>query len=105
MALPNYVEALRRARGNRPARMAAFLRQRARPREINITTAYLRPEHQNRGLILVLTAACQQAALKLGARCGLLGPVPEQNRPMLAVMEKSGVVFDIRHRIFEREIK
>ncbi len=104
IALPNYVEALRRARGNQLARMAAFLRQRTQPREINITSAYLRPEYQNRGLILVLTTACQQAALKLGAQCGLLGPIHEQNRPMLTIMKKSGVVFDINHRIFEREI-
>ncbi len=104
IALPNYMEALRRAGSGRLARMAAFMRQRAKPREINITTTYLNPESQGRGLNLILYAACQQTALQIGCRRGLVGPVHEKNTATLKVLKKTGVKFNICHRLFEREI-
>ena len=104
MALPNHAEALRRAGSNRLARTAAFLKQRRRPSEINIAMTYLKPDHQGRGLNLLLYMACQQAALELGCRRALVGPVHEENRTGLSVLEKSGVVFDIVHRLYIKEI-
>lgn len=104
LAEPNYAEALRRAGNGRLARMAACLRQRARPREITVSMIYLAPEYQGRGLSLVLFAACQQAALRLGCRRGLVGPVHEQNRASLSVLEKSGIEFTMRHRLYQRRI-
>lgn len=104
MALPNYMEALRRVRGGSLMRAAAFLRQRWRPNAINLTTAYIRPEHQMRGLNLLPTMAFQQAALKLGCRRALIGPILEQNTRILNEAKKGGVDFDICHRLFEKEI-
>jgi hypothetical protein len=104
MALPNYMEALRRGRGGSLMRAAAFLRQRRRPQAINLTTAYIRPEHHMRGLNLLPTMAFQQAALKLGCRRALVGPILEQNTRILNEAKKGGVEFDIRHRLFEKEI-
>lgn len=105
MALPNYMEALRRVRGGSLMRTFAFLRQRHRPREINLTTAYLRPKHQMRGLNLLPTMAFQRVALELGCRRVLVGPILEQNSRILNEAIKGGTTFDIRHRVYEQELK
>ena len=103
MALPNAAEALKRAGASRWARAAAFLKQRRRPREINISMSYLLPDCQGRGLNLLLYARCQQAALKFGCRRALVGPVHEENRTALSVLKKTGVDFTIAHRLFKKE--
>lgn len=103
LALPNHTEALRNADPSTLRRSLAFFRQRRRPREINISMTYLDPGHQGRGYNLMLYSACQTAALRLGCRKALVGPVHEQNRKNLQVLEKTGVGFDIIHRLYRKD--
>ncbi len=104
MAMPNFNTALGRTGANRLLRMAAILRQRRHPREINISMSYLKRKYQGRGLNFILYAACQNSALNLGCRRALAGPVHESNVPALRVLKKTGVVFDVVHRLYQKEI-
>ncbi len=103
MALPNYAEVLQQHRG-RLSRLAAACRQKHRPETVNLTTFYLHPAFQGRGLNLLLYSVFEEEALKLGCRKVLFGPVREGNSRQRSILEKMGIRQTICHRIYQRGI-